>query len=67
MSMNKLKQDFRSLFKGMSIEAKDKPALINDMVSHMLKYNCTRWEAFSDVMSTKKDYYDTLAIGKDTI
>ena len=50
-----LKQEFREMFKGTSIESKDKPALINQMVTYYIKEGCSLWEAYVAVMEGRDD------------
>ncbi len=48
--MEKLKSRFRDFFKGSSIESRDKPALIEDMVTYLIKERSTYSEAYEAVM-----------------
>ncbi len=49
-----LKQEFREMFKGTSIESKDKPALINQMVTYYIRERVGMWEAYVAVMEGAK-------------
>ncbi len=49
-----LKQEFREMFKGTSIESKDKPALINQMVTYYIREGVSMWEAYEAVMEGAK-------------
>ena len=50
----------------MGLPAKEKTILDREVISYCIVHQCTMGEAFEAVTTQKKDYYDTLAIGRDT-
>jgi len=55
----------KEVFPGLP--AKEKTVLDREVITHMIKHCVHMGEAFRAVTETKKDYYDTLAVGRDTI
>jgi len=54
----------KEVFPGLP--AKEKTMLDREVITYMIKHFVTMGEAFEAVTTQKKDYYDTLAIGRDT-
>ena len=69
MSMIKLEKQAREYSKDVfpGLPAKEKTILDREVISYMIKHLVSMGEAFMMVTTQKKDYYDTLCIGSDTI
>ncbi len=69
MSMIKLEKQAREYSKDVfpGLPAKEKTILDREVISYMIKHLVSMGEAFMMVTTQKKDYYDTLCIGRDTI
>jgi len=46
---------------------KEKTLLDREVISYSIKHLVSMGEAFITVVNQKKDYYDTLCVGRDTI
>jgi len=68
MSMLKLEKQAREFSKDgfPGLPAKEKTILDREVITYMIKHTVTMWEAFKEVTTNKKDYYDTLCVGSDT-
>ncbi len=68
MSMVKLEKQAREWSKdGLpGLPAKEKTILDREVITYMIKHLVSMGEAFMTVTHQKKDYYDTLCVGKDT-
>jgi len=49
------------------LPAKEKTILDRETITYMIKHCVSMWEAFREVTTQKKDYYDTLCVGSDTV
>ena len=69
MSMAKLEKEARGWSKDSfpGLSAKEKTVLDREVISYMIKHLVSMGEAFMMVTTSKKDYYDTLCVGSDTI
>ena len=48
------------------LPAKEKTILDREVITYMIKHLVSMGEAFMMVTTQKKDYYDTLSVGRDT-
>ena len=55
----------KEVFPGLP--AKEKTILDRETITYMIKHCVSMWEAFREVTTQKKDYYDTLCVGSDTV
>ena len=68
MSMAKLEKEAREWSKDSfpGLPAKEKTLLDREVITYMIKHCVYMSEAFMMVTTSKKDYYDTLCVGRDT-